>query len=611
MKKFHKLSIKKKLILIILSISLFVLLLISGLFLFWEISHLRIVKMQNLTTTAKLVSDNCVVPLTFGDSEQGERALSVLINKPSVIRAFVYDQHLKPFATYFRNENDKTEIPQFGELEKEVTSENTLVKERIYFNDHHYGFIYLESDNVEVNRKIILFIKILVILFIFLLVVTYLLANKFQSIISFPIIELAEATRQITETGTYNLRLKKYSEDETGVLYDEFNAMFSQIEKHNKENLEAYQLLKKQHEMYLAIFNSFTEMIYVADIESGEIIFVNEKLIEEYGYDPTGKKFYQTFQGVDSPCNLCKNEQLKIGSKPIIKERYNDILHGFFIVTSQLINWPDGRDVRFEVAVNITERRAAEQEVKKLNEELEARVLERTRQLKYAVKELESFAYSVSHDLRTPLRSIDGFSQILIEDFYPKLNEEGRDYLLRVRKASQRMGILIDDILKLSRISRFELKRVKVNLSEIAESIVNELRQSDPLRKFEFKIQPEVYANGGEHLLKIAMNNLLENAWKYSSRKEVSIIEFGCEKRDGRKVYFVRDNGCGFDMKYSNKLFLPFNRLHSDKEFPGTGIGLATVLRVILRHEGDIWSESEPDKGATFYFNLSEKNEIV
>jgi light-regulated signal transduction histidine kinase (bacteriophytochrome) len=246
----------------------------------------------------------------------------------------------------------------------------------------------------------------------------------------------------------------------------------------------------------------------------------------------------------------------------------------------------------------------AEEEIRKLNRELEARVVERTAELENSNRELEAFAYSVSHDLRAPLRGIEGFSLALLEDYGDKLDDMGKNYLDRVRKATIRMGQLIDDLLKLSRVTRSEMNREQVNLSAIAKDISARLKQNYPDRNAQFIIADGLTAYGDERLLAVVLENLFANAWKFSEKSAPSVIEFGVTQKDGARTYFVRDNGAGFDMAYSGKLFSPFQRLHKIEEFPGTGIGLATVKRVINRHGGKVWIEAEVGKGATVYFML-------
>lgn len=279
------------------------------------------------------------------------------------------------------------------------------------------------------------------------------------------------------------------------------------------------------------------------------------------------------------------------------------------ICAGRVIEWAeDGAPVRVVGChVDITERMQAETELRKYQEHLEDLVAERTVELSATNQELEAFSYSVSHDLRTPLRGIDGFSQILLEDYGDHLDEQGKNYLRQIRAASQRMGDLINDLLQLSRIGQAELHKESMDLSELAWSVADRLRQNHPERKVEMIIQDGITGWGDKHLLVIAIENLLGNSWKFTTRQPLGRIEFGSVKQDGKSVCFVRDNGVGFDMKSAEKLFSPFQRLPSAQDFPGTGIGLSTVRRIIRRHGGQIWAEAEVEKGATFYFTLAEE----
>ena len=249
---------------------------------------------------------------------------------------------------------------------------------------------------------------------------------------------------------------------------------------------------------------------------------------------------------------------------------------------------------------DVTQRKRMEEDVQKLNEDLR----QRASQLEAANKELEAFSYSVSHDLRAPLRSIDGFSHVLLEDYSDQLPDEGRNYLARVRAAAQRMAVLIDDLLNLSRVTRTALQPRFINLSKMTQEILQGLQENQPERDANISVTPDLMVEADPHLMHIVLENLLSNAWKFTSKQPQTVIEFGQKAHVKERTFFVRDNGVGFNMEYADKLFGVFQRLHSVSEFPGTGVGLATVQRIITIHGGHIWAESAEGKGTTFYFTL-------
>ncbi len=259
---------------------------------------------------------------------------------------------------------------------------------------------------------------------------------------------------------------------------------------------------------------------------------------------------------------------------------------------------------------DISERKQAEEKIHQLNAQLEMRVSQRTSDLEASNKELESFAYSVSHDLRAPLRAVNGFAQALEDDFGGVIADDGRGYIKRIKEASRRMGLLIDDLLRLSRVARSSMRREAVDLSAMATRIIEEFRRQEPGRIVNASIASGLIVEGDAHLLKVGLENLLSNAWKFTAKEQETRLEMAAESRNGEQVFWIRDNGAGFDMRYSDKLFGAFERLHKFDEFEGTGIGLATVKRIVERHGGRVWGEGRPGGGATFYFTLSRNGGI-
>jgi len=364
-------------------------------------------------------------------------------------------------------------------------------------------------------------------------------------------------------------------------------------------------------ELLSSALNNASESILISEAGSSNYIYVNDAACHSLEYT---RKELLKLSPFDFDPDLTKEtlnylvQKVRQDNLVTFERRHKTKSGRFFPVEiSYSIYKHNDKNYNMFVVRDISDRKNAEEEIHKLNHELEQRVAERTNQLEATNKELEAFAYSVSHDLRAPLRSIDGFSLILLEDYYDKIDEHGQNYLKRVRSATQRMAKLIDDMLDLSRVSRTEMNIQQINLSAIVQTIAEELRETQPTRMVEFNIQQGIMVQGDGQLLRIVLENLLGNAWKFTSKHLKAQIGFGSQMLEEKLVYYVRDDGAGFDMDYAQKLFGAFQRLHTTNEFPGTGIGLATVQRVIHRHGGIVWSVSEVEKGATFYFTINNK----
>jgi len=377
------------------------------------------------------------------------------------------------------------------------------------------------------------------------------------------------------------------------------------------ERKQAEKAIMASEEKYRNLFDNAVEGVFQTTPE-GWLISVNMAFSRMFGYESPeeaiktvtdiGRQMYaspderkraviilsETGYLKDFQCRMCRKDGSIFWAS----------------INARFTKSPDGIPFFEGFILDITDRRKAEEIINKLNAELEQRVIERTAQLEAVNRDLESFSYSVSHDLRAPLRSIDGFSQALLEEYQEKLDDTGKGYLERVHKATKKMGFLIDDLLKLSKVTRSELNRDSVDLSKMIRAIAEAQQKSNPGRAVDMTVQEEIIVQGDPYLMQIVLGNMMDNAWKFTGKEAHPQVEFGTTVRDGKTVCFIRDNGVGFDMAYAGKLFGAFQRLHTKEEFAGTGIGLATVKRIINRHGGHVWAEGEVGKGATFYFTL-------
>ncbi|WP_455208683.1 PAS domain S-box protein [Kaarinaea lacus] len=395
------------------------------------------------------------------------------------------------------------------------------------------------------------------------------------------------------------------------------NNKIAQLQKEITVRQRTEQALAKSKAEFEAMFNSIPDAVMFADTER-RIIMNNPAVHSLFGYSDQelignttemlyadradyvdqGRRRYRT--GPDS----------EYGAYEVKYKRKDGSVFWSESLGTQVKN-TEGKIIGFiGLFRDITERKKTEEELLKHREHLEELVKERTVALENSNKELESYSYSIAHDLRAPLRSIVGFSQIILEDTGDKLDSVDREHLQRIVKSAAHMAELIDDILKLSRVSRSDMQLTNVNLSDICLEISKTLCASNPDRRVEWSIQPDLTVLGDHHLLYIVMSNLLANSWKFTQKQSQALIEFGCIDDAGEKVFYVRDNGVGFDMKYCGKIFGLFQRLHHTDDYEGTGVGLATVQRIIDRHKGWIRIEGAIGKGATVYFSIPEKLDV-
>jgi PAS domain S-box-containing protein len=364
------------------------------------------------------------------------------------------------------------------------------------------------------------------------------------------------------------------------------------------------------HEQLMALIDHTSAVIYMRDAD-GRYLLVNreyERLFKLRRQDIVGLTDHDLFPEPIADEFRANDLQAFARGVPVQVEEQapsDDGLRTYVTVKFPLTDRRGRAYAVCGISTDITERKMAEEEVRRLNDELEMRVRQRTAELEASTRELDAFAYSVSHDLRAPLRSLEGFSQVLLEDFSADLDEEAQRYLGRIQANVARMAQMIDDLLHLSRATRSQLRREHTDLSALAREVLAELAAQEPGREVETHVPDGLVARSDPHLVRLVLQNLIGNAWKFTAHRDDPVIRVGVQRQDGIDVFSVEDNGAGFDMTYAHKMFDPFQRLHSASEFEGTGIGLAIVARIVTRHGGQIHADGTPGGGATFRFSLT------
>lgn len=601
--------IQKKLMRVIRWISGAVLFLTCASYFAYEFVTFRHTTVRQLSTLGEIIASNSTAALAFESSDDAYEILSAVKADPHIVVAGIYDKNGKLFSHYPDNLTNHVLPDVLAEDGYQFKQSHLISYQPILQGNKRLGTLYLKSDMKAMYDRLLLYSSIAVIVITLAFGLTYLLSKNLERQISAPILELARTARSISEHQDYSVRATKEGEDEIGLLTDAFNHMLGRIEKQTVD-------LNESEARVRAVIDAAQSAVIVIDA-AGAIIDWNVRAETIFGWshnEVLGRDMAQLIIPLTFRENHHKglSHFLSTGEGPVLNR---------MLEMSALRR--DGSEFPIELSISpiknngvvtfcgfitdITLRKQAEEEIKSFNQKLEQKILERTKDLELANKELEAFSYSVSHDLRAPLRSIHGYMNIFAEEYSEKLDTEGIRLMNVVLRNSQKMGQLIDDLLTFSQLGRKELTKGKVSMKNLIDTIWLEYRKMEGDREILLHLNdlPDAYSD--IVTIRQVWINLVSNALKYTRNKEKAIIEIGYEDGEDSVTYYVKDNGAGFDMQYYSKLFGVFQRLHSFDQFEGTGVGLAIVQRIISKHGGKVWAEAKPDNGATFYFSLAKE----
>jgi len=606
--KLQSMSIKTKLIVSFTLVAVAALAIGYGFLAVNDINALRQDLIKEVLLETRLIREACRHSFAAGDSLQTLTILKNLVSVVPLDTITIFSADSSVFAAVPGHKN-RLAVHYPGHGNRHFFMDNYLHVFRAMFRDKpEAGFIHVISSSTLLQLTIERYLLTTVLFLVATGLFSFVIAKKISPLISNPIIQLSKACNRIAKQGDFSFRVNIQNQDEIGELADEFNQMIEKIEMQQKLAAKTQQELKDNEEKYRILFEASTDAIFLETID-GDIRDCNHAacLMFRAGKDQLIGLNVSALvlpEMADKLPEIVSRERLSQG---IFLETENVRRDGqvFPVEVSTKLTRVSGKEVVIAYIRDITRRKIAEKDLQALNVELEKRVNERTAQLAAANKELESFSYSVSHDLQAPLRAIDGFSRQVFERYGHIMDDCGRKNLQVIMDQVKRMNQLIHDLLNFSRTIQKELHVQEIDFNSLVNDVVAELKAHiDATRTIEFLVSPIRKGRGDPALLHQVFVNLIGNGIKFTRQKERAIIEIGYREELSRHVYFVKDNGVGFKTEYSDKLFGVFQRLHSPDQFEGTGVGLAIVQRIIHRHGGEVWAESAVGQGATFYFSL-------
>ncbi|MDB6032667.1 MAG: hypothetical protein JWM16_3005 [Verrucomicrobiales bacterium] len=604
-------TIQRKLTWVIMLTTTVALLIAGAAIIAYELVTYRKNSFAEIQILAQVMAANANVSLAYDNEKDATEVLAAFREDKSVVAAALYSSNNILFAQF------PTNLPRNKFPERPPSSGHSFngselsLFQPVRSEDKRFGTLFIRADLTPIYGRIWLYTGIVLLVLAGSSVIALFFSKLLQTSISRPIDALVRTAAVVSEQSDYSIRAPNLGEDELGVLTNAFNHMLTQIQ------MRDVALSEKEERLRLALEGSQTAT-WDLNLQTGQVSW------DAYNYRLYGLKpgaFDGTFKQFIALIHPQDREQVSRVFLAAVETKKEFVLEYRVVLSEGTIRHMSSRGKPFSneqgvttrltgVTLDITESKQAEEKIRSMNADLEIRVQNRTAELTAANHELEAFTYSVAHDLRAPLRHVDGFAQMLQDELGPNASSETTQMVRRIRTAILNMGRLVDDLLNLARVGRQELNRNQTDLHAMARQVIGELHGDAKGRDVEWRVGslPAVLCDPG--LIHQVFSNLLSNALKYTQGRCPAIIEVGSMSKDGEEVIFIRDNGVGFNMKYASKLFGVFQRLHRPEEFEGTGVGLATVDRIVRKHGGRIWAEAEPEKGAAFYFTLERKPNV-